>query len=174
MTKETRALFNELNELFDDWEKYGTAPNGIRQAQNQLEQFYEWIGKEPKENDRFSTRMSFDEEQLDELRAIANSVLDSDLNFDPDALYQKYQKAHGKHGIMSFDDYIDFLDGKEIFSKEKVISSSMSYYEYEKLLQRATKKNVSRETLDEMITKEYLENGLKGEDLYEFIYKNLR
>lgn len=174
MTEQDKALFKEVNQLFDDWDKYGVAPNGIRQARNQLEQFYDWAGKDPKQNDKFNTHMKFNADQINEMRDIATSVLDSDLNFDPDALYKKYQKAHGKHGIMSFEDYVDFLDGKEIYSKEKVISSSMSYYEYEKLLQRATSKKVSRETLDKMITKQYLENGLKGEDLYEFIYEHLR
>ena len=173
MNKQERALFKEVNKLFKDWNKYGYAPNGVRQAQNQLEQFYEWANKKPKNNDLISTRMKFTDDQLDELTEIAKSVLDSDINFDPDALYDKYQKAHGKHGIYSFEDYIDFLDQKEIFSKEKVISSSMSYYEYEKLLQRATKKKVSRETLDDMIEHEYMINGLKGEDLYDFIYKSL-
>ena len=173
MTDKDRALFKEVNQLLDDWSKYDAEPNGIRQVRNQLEQFYEWSNKNPKDNDKFSTRMSFTDEQLDEMRDIATSVLDSDLNFDPDALYSKYQKAHGKHGIVTFEDYIDFLDGKEIFSKEKVLSSSMSYYEYEKLTQRATEKGFSKDDLDEMITTEYLNNGTKGEDLYEFIYKSL-
>lgn len=174
MTKEDRELFNEVNQLFDDWEKYGTAPNGIKQAKNLLNEFYKWAGKEPKDNERFNTRMSYDEDELDEMRDIAKSVLDSDLNFDPDALYEKFQAVDGKHGIDTFEDYVEFLDQKEIFSKENVISSSMSYYEYEKLMKRAESKNISQKKLNEKIERAFLKRGLKGEQLYEFVYRNLR
>lgn len=173
MNKEDRALFREVNKVLDEWEQYDAKPNVIRQIENQLEQFYDWADKNPKHNDRFNTRMKFNSDQLDELRDIATGILDDDLAFDPEGLYEKFQKAQGKHGIDTFEDYIEFLDQKEIFAKENVISSSMSYYEYEKLMQRAENKDVSKEDLNEMIEVAYLRDGLKGDVLYEFIYKNL-
>lgn len=176
-TKEEKTLFRFLNKFIRKWNKYGGKPMILRKYENLLEQFYEWSGKTPKEDNVFNLRVKLNEDQQDEFFDIAYSfaqeIEEDTLRYDPDDLYGKFLKAQGKHGIETLQDYVDFIDQKTIFSKEQVISSSMSYYEYEKLMERARTKGVSQETLNQDITRMYLIEGLKGDALYEFIYKNL-
>lgn len=180
LNKYARQLFSQLNKALNEWENLGVKPNAVRHAENLIESFYEWAGKNPKEKDRLSTQLKLNEEQTEELIEIGKSIASMDI-FVGDKYKEQFLKAFetvrasGKHGIETIEDYQKFVDAKERFAQNKLIGSIISYYEYERLLQKARRKNKSftEKQLNEKIIELYRKTGYEGEGLYEFVYKNL-
>lgn len=179
MSKELRTLVNAVNRALDEWDRYGVKPNDVRIAENNIEQFYDWMGREPKRNNRLSPRMKYTDEQIDEIKELALSLADRKIvreQYFSDAFIERYEKikdekgyndlndyiqdfkprfekAKGKRGIESMDDYIDLINQKEIFVQEKLIASVMNYYEYKDIQEkyRRAKKNRRKPVTDEEI-----------------------
>ena len=180
LNKYAKKLFSQLNKALDEWDALGIKPNAVRYAENMLESFYEWAGKKPKNGDRFNSRLRLDEDETEELIEIAKSISDMDIyvgdKYDEQFL-KAYEtvKASGKHNIKTLEDYQRFVDAKERFAENKLIGSTISYYEYERLLLKARRKNKSftEKQLNEKIIELYNQTGYEGEGLYEFVYKNL-
>ena len=206
MNKAIKDLVYVINKALNEWENYGVKPNDVRIAENQIEQFYNWIGREPKRNDRISSRMKYTDDQLDELKELAISLSDkkivmeeyysdtflqhyenikdkkgySDLQEYINDFQSRYEKAAGKRGIESLDDYINLINQKEIFLQEKLIASVINYYEYKDIQEKyrraksKRRKPVTDDEINNFILKQYNKKGYVGNELYEFIYKNIR
>ena len=175
--KEYRQLFSQLNKALDEWDALGVKPNDVRYAENMLNQFYEWVGKEPKNPDRFSSRLKLDDDQMEELEEIAQAIANMDIyasdEYD-ESFIKKFEKVKGKHNIETIEDYKNFIDGQQRFKDNVLIASVMDWYEYEKLTMKANKKGWNEERLNTLIIDVYQKYGYEGEQLYEFVYKHIR
>lgn len=192
---EYKALFGKLNQVLNDWKGLSYKPNDVRIAENMLEQFYDWTGKDVKNPYRFNLRMKYTDDQQDELRDIALAIYDMDIyqtdlrkkfrrqrakdskqTFEGyvDDISKKFEKAHGKHGIQTFEEYVEFIDKKNRFMNMAFNSSALNYYQYEKLLNRAKSAKVTQDELDDMIYAQYQKNGATHDKLYKYIYKALK
>lgn len=178
LSKEYKSLMKELNKTLDDWDELGVKPNEVRQAEHMLELFYEWSGKNPKDTARFSTRLKLTDEQQEELEQIAQSFVNMDI-FADEHYKENFLKAWERakqHGFENIEEYKNFIDAKERFEKEKLIASIMSYYEYEMIKRKYSrnhKNEISEEDLNKLILNIYKSTGKEGEELYEFVYKNI-
>lgn len=176
--KEYKKLFREINKNLNEWNKLGSKPNEVRYAESLLSAFYESIGKSPKVDDRFNLRIKYTEEQQEELEEIAQAVANFD-NIEPTTLYdkkfiEKFKKAKGKADINTIEDYVKFIDRKNIFEQERLLSSVLSWYEYNELLKRTKDKDLTSDDLNSMIVNTYKRKGLQHDTLYEYIYRKLR
>ena len=179
LSKEYKSLMKELNKALDEWEKLNVKPNEVRQAEHMLELFYDWSGKKPKDTARFNTRLKLTEEQQDELEQIAQSFVDMEIfasDYYDEPFMKAFEKVKGRYGINTIDEYRDYVDAKDRYRSEKIVTSVIGWYKYDKLKQRYSKsfnEQVSEEDLNELLTNVYLATGKEKEDLYEFIYKNI-
>lgn len=179
LSKEYKSLMKELNNALDEWEQLNVKPNEVRQAEHMLEMFYDWSGKKPKDTARFSTRLKLTEEQQEELEQIAQSFVDMEIfasDYYDEPFMKAFEKVRGRYGINTIEDYKNYVDAKDRFRDEKLIASIMSWYEYEKLKQRFSRKHkreVNESELNEIIRKAYFNTGKEQDELYEFVYKNL-
>lgn len=179
LSKEYKTLMKELNKALDEWEKLNVKPNEVRQAEHMLEMFYDWSGKKPKDTARFSTRLKLTEEQQDEFEQMAQSFADMEIfasDYYDEPFMKAFEKVRGRYGINTIEEYRDYVDRKDRFRDERLISSILSWYEYKKLKQRYSKKykrEVSESELNELIKSIYFDTGKEHDDLYEFVYKNM-
>lgn len=180
--KEYKQLFNRINEELDKWEKVGVKPNKIRYAENLIERFYEWVGKSPKNDNRFSTRLKYTEEQENELEEIAQSIANNFMSVEDEYSEQfvdQYEKVKNKMGFKTIEDFKNWVDAKDRFKTERLISSVIGWYEYEKLKQRYSKKHPKltekqvESYLNKKITNVYLKHGFEREQLYDFVYEHI-
>lgn len=177
--KEFKALFKRINEELEKWDFLGVKPNEVRHAEHMLEMFYDWVGKKPKDNTRFNTRLKLTNDQQDELEEIALSFADMEIysdNYYDESFMKAFEKVKGRYGINTIEQYRDYVDAKDRYRDERLISSILSWYEYEKLKQKYSKKykrEVSESELNELIKSIYFDTGKEHDDLYEFVYKNL-
>ena len=177
--KEFKALFKRINEELDKWDYLGVKPNEVRHAEHMLEMFYDWVGKKPKDNTRFNTRLKLTNDQQDELEEIALSFADMEIyseNFYDEPFMKAFEKVKGRYGINTIEQYRDYVDAKDRYRSEKIVSSVIGWYKYDKLKQRYSKsfkQQVSEEDLNELIEVVYLATGKEKDDLYEFIYDNI-
>lgn len=171
LDKEQKDALRKLNRELKQWDTLGYRPNEVRRVENLLEDLYSWMGKKPKENDKFNLRVKYNQDQLDELLDIAESVDTDDIDFKK--FKNKFKKAKGKHDLNTLEEYAKFVDKKTKFMDNALASSVLSYYEYEKLMIRATSKKYTQEDLMKMIKKKYDKDGSTGDALYTYIYKKL-
>lgn len=172
ISEDYKKLFRKLNRVMNEWNNISLKPNDVRKAENQLEQFYDWMGKDIKNPYRFNLRVKYNQDQLDELQRIASSIVNDDIYFED--FNKKFKKARGKHGIQSLEQYIDFIEKKNRFNDMAFNSSALSYYQYERLLNRAQSAGLSQEQLDKRIYRYYKKTGFKKEKLYEYVYKRIK
>lgn len=169
ISNELAGAMEELNNLLNDWEGLSYKPNGVREVENVLEKFYDNNMIETGDVGRFDTEAQYNEEQIEELTDIYDRFKDEDIKFDD--FQKKFEKAQGKHGIETIEDYAEFIDKKTIYEKEAVSGSKMSYYEYEALVEKAKKKNskwYSEKRINKMI-ETAMKKGKEGTDLYEYM-----
>jgi len=180
-SKEYKALMKELNKTLDDWESLGVKPNEVRQAEHMLELFYEWSGKNPKHTDRFSTRLKLTNDQQEELEQIAQSFVNMDI-FADEQYEENFLKAwetaknNPNNNFKNIEEYKNWVDAKDRFEQERLLASVMSYYEYEMIKRKYSRKykqEINENDLKELIINIYNSTGMEKEDLYEFIYKNI-
>lgn len=172
MIKEVAEFLEKLNEVLDEWESLAYKPNDVRELENVLENFYDNNMLEVRDVGRFDIDVTLSIEQENELYDIAQQFKDKDIYLED--LEKKFESAKGKHDIETLEDYAEFIDEKTIFENSVISSSKMSYYEYEALLERASKdKRRTEKSTNKMIEDAYLNQGLEGSDLYDFIYDKL-
>lgn len=160
-----KALNDRLDEVNDnllEWDNLGYTPNAVKEGNQLLDNFFE-------QHDR--SNLSTDE--AEELTDILDKIESSDYKVE--SLEAKFEKAQGKHGLDTMEDYAKFIDQKTRFEDSILASSQMSYYEYEALQQKARKKGrwYSERRVNNMIANAYLKHGKEGDNLYEFIYDKL-
>lgn len=181
LSKEYKQLFSQLNKVLDEWEQLGVKPNEVRQAEHMLELFYEWSGKNPKNKDRFSTRLKLTDDQQEELEQIAQSFVNMDIFVD-EQYEENFLKAwesaknNPNNNFKNIEDYKNWVDAKDRFEQERLLSSVMNYYEYEMIKRKYSRKykqEINEDDLKELILNVYKSSGMEKEDLYEFIYKNI-
>ena len=182
--KEERKFLNALNKTLDDWKGKGRS-NAVRMVESELKDFYESIGKNPKQENRFNTRLKLTEEQAEELYSIAQQALESDIYFeDYEYKYEgfdkieekdikKFESLEGRYGIDTFQDFIDFTDMMKRFKNDRLMNSILSSSQYASLVRQAESHGMDEDELEEHIYFEYSLQGIEYDDLYEFIYKNI-
>ena len=182
--KEERKFLNQLNKVLDDWKGKGRS-NDVRMIESELQEFYESIGKNPKQENRFNTRLKLTEEQADELYNIAQQAMESDIYYEEweskfegyeeltDEDVTKFESLEGKYGIETFQHFVDFYEKMNRFKTDRVISSVLSSSQYASLARQAEENGMDEEELEERIYFEYSLQGLEQDDLYEFIYKSI-
>ena len=181
LSKEYKQLFSQLNKTLDDWEQLGVKTNEVRQAEHMLEMFYDWSGKNPKNKDRFSTRIKLTDDQQEEIEQIAQSFENMDIFVDKhyeEKFLEAWETAKNNpnNDFKNIEDYKNWVDAKQRFENERLLSSVMSYYEYEMIKRKYSRKynqEINENDLNELIINIYKSTGMEKEDLYEFVYKNI-
>lgn len=182
--KEERKFFNALNKTLDDWKGKGRS-NDVRMIESELKDFYKSIGKSPKYEDRFNTRLKLTEEQADELYGIAKQALNSDIYYEEweerfegyeeltDEEVEHFQRIQGKYGVETFQDFVDFYESMNRFKTDRVMTSILSSSQYASLIRQAEEKGMDEDELEGRIYFEYKLQGIENDELYEFIYKSI-
>lgn len=171
---EVQAEFMEkMNDVLNDWEDMSYKPNAVKQVEDTIKRFYDNNNIEVRDDGRFDTNIELESEsQLEEMTNIAQMSYNQDIWLDD--LESKFEKAQGKHGLQTMEDYTRFIDAKTKFENSVLSSSKMSYYEYEALQKKASKdKRRNPKSTDRMIEDVFLKKGLTGNDLYDYVYKRL-
>lgn len=161
-----------LNDVLNDWEDLDYKPNAVSQVENMLDNFYSNNLLEVKDSGRFDTDISLTTEQQDELYNIAQFAQNQDIYLED--FEAKFESAQGKHGLETIEDYAEFIDLKSRFEDSILSSSKLSYYEYEALQKKASKdKRRTENSTNKMIREAFLNKGLTGSELYDYVYKRL-
>lgn len=177
LPKVLQKFTRKINKALDEWRKYGVSNNDVRYAESLLASFHETEGKKLKKDDRINARMNLTQDAMDEYIDLIVTISEMDIfmgDIYDEEIMKRFEKAKGKHGIDNLQDYIDFIDDKNTFMKENVISSVLSWYEYEELKYQNMKYgNLTQDELDKKILEVYYDKGFKGEELYDFIFENI-
>lgn len=164
----------KINDVLNDWEDLAYKPNSINQVEEMLERFYNDNNIEVDDSGRFNTDVQLTEQQAEELLAIADKASDMDIYLED--FENKFDKAQGKQGIETLENYAEFVDDKTAFENSVIGSSKMSYYEYEDLLKTAHNKSkwYTEDRVNKMIENAFLNEGKTGDELYDYMFKKLR
>ena len=172
LTQPVQEFMEKINDVLNDWIDLDYTPNSVRQVEDMLDKFYTQNNIEVNDYGRFDTDISLTEEQANELYSIADFAQNQDIYLED--FEQKFEKAQGKHGLQSIEQYSEFVDKKTRFEDSVLSSSKLSYYEYEALQRKASKdKRRTEKGTDKMIEDAFLKKGYTGSDLYEYVYKKL-
>lgn len=174
LTAPIAEFMEQINDVMNDWQDLAYKPNSINQVEEMLGRFYEDNNIEVDDNGRFNTDVQLTEQQAQELLDIANKASDMDIYLED--FENKFDKAQGKQGIETLEDYAEFVDDKTAYEDSVIGSSKMSYYEYEDLLKTASNKSkwYTEDRVNKMIENAFLNKGLTGNDLYDYMFSKLR
>lgn len=174
LTAPIAEFMEKINDVLNDWQDLAYNPNSINQVEEMLERFYDDNNIEVSDSGRFNTDVQLTEQQAEELLDIANKVSDMDIYLED--FENKFDKAQGKQGIETLEDYAEFVDNKTQFEDSTLSSSKMSYYEYEDLLKTARNKSkwYTEDRVNKMIENAFLNKGKTGDELYDYMFKKLR
>lgn len=172
VSKAVSELFEALNDVLNDWEDLDYKPNAVKQVEDMLDRFYNQNMLEVRDSGRFDTDVSLTTEQENELYDIAQHAVNEDIYLED--FEKKFESAQGKHGLETIEQYSEFIDEKTRYEDSILSSSKMTYYEYEALQKKASKdKRRTSKGTDKMIRDAFLDKGLTGSDLYDYVYKRL-
>ena len=174
LNKPIADYMEQLNDVMNDWQDLAYKPNSIKQVEEMLSRFYENNNIEVDDNGRFNTDVQLTEQQAQELLDIANKASDMDIYLED--FENKFDKAQGKQGIETLEDYAEFVDDKTAYEDSVIGSSKMSYYEYEDLLKTARNKSkwYTEDRVNKMIENAFLKTGKSGGELYDYMFNKLR
>ena len=174
LTQPIAEFMEKINDVMNDWEDLAYKPNSINQVEEMLGRFYNDNNIEVDDNGRFNTDVQLTEQQAQELLDIANKASDMDIYLED--FENKFDKAQGKQGIETLENYAEFVDDKTAYEDSVIGSSKMSYYEYEDLLKTASNKSkwYTEDRVNKMIENAFLNKGLTGNDLYDYMFSKLR
>lgn len=188
---EYRQLMNAINKELDKWDEYNLESNEINMYKNMLEEFYQKTGKNPKNRDRFSTRIKLSAEDEEEFADMAISFglspltnvdtyinmydLDTaDLiqlaNYDKPINIDAFMKMKEQYDdyFENVQDYIHFFDRINSFKDDKLLSSILSSHQYVSLMNYGSE-DIDENELDALIAEMYYKTGEEGENLYNII-----
>lgn len=178
-----RKEVNAINRALNEWDKMGIDNNDVRYARSLISAYHEEFGKQLKQDDKFNTRINLTGEQMQQYVDLIVTVSNMDIFLGDKEEWkpylkkdfmQKFDKVKGKYGINTLQDYVNFIDRKNRFMDERLLSSVLSYYQYENLITWGVGYGAkSKQEVDDMILKAYSEHGFEGEDLHDFIIKQL-
>lgn len=173
LTAPIAEFMEKINDVLNDWQDLAYKPNSINQVEEMLERFYDDNNIEVDDSGRFNTDVQLTEQQAEELLDIANKASDMDIYLED--FENKFDKAQGKQGIETLEDYAEFVDDKTEFEDSVIGSSKMSYYEYEDLLKTASHKSkwYTKTRVDKMIENAFLNKGKTGGDLHSYIFNKI-
>lgn len=167
MNKETRELFNALNDNMDEWDKAGVKPKAVEMYEDMLSDFYEKIGKNPKD-DRFNTRLKLTPEQEDELLDIAQSMANNTYTYD-ETYADVYNKYKDRYGWSDVSEAVDFLETMEKYRSDSLLREVLSSEQIMELYSEANSQGLSDDDIEQMIYLEYSMSGASGEKLFNAI-----
>lgn len=188
MKKEVRKLLNVLNHVMREWKQnIGAENNAVRMVKGQLENFYEKIGKNPKNPREFNTRLKLTEDQQEELEQIAFSAVEQDIYYedwqplfsentnieDEEKGIQTFESLRGQYGIDTYQDFIDFYESMNRFKNDRYLTSIMTSDQYAELVNFAEENGLTEDYVREAAIFEYSLSGSTGGDLYDFIYQSI-
>lgn len=174
LTAPIAEFMEQINDVMNDWQDLAYKPNSINQVEEMLERFYDDNNIEVSDSGRFNTDVQLTEQQALELLDIANKASDMDIYLED--FENKFDKAKGKQGIETLENYAEFVDDKTAYEDSVIGSSKMSYYEYEDLLKTARNKSkwYTEDRVNKMIENAFLNKGKTGGELYDYMFKKLR
>ena len=188
---EYRQLMNAINKELDKWDEYNLESNEINMYKQMIEEFYQKTGKNPKNRDRFSTRIKLSAEDEEEFADIAISFGLSPLtnvdtyinmydletadliqlaNYDKPINIDAFMKMKEQYDeyFENVQDYIHFFDRINSFKDDKLLSSILSSHQYVSLMNYGSE-DIDENELDSLITEMYYKTGEEGENLYNII-----
>lgn len=160
---ENKAFFKEMNEVLAEWQ--GKAkPSEIKQVESDLKRFYKSIGKNPKDNDIFNTRLKLTPEQEEEMLDIALGLYNNaeELEYYED-IYRDYKKRFGFKGI---EDAVEFIERMKAFKSDALLKEIISSEQYIELVKAGQSKGMSVEDINEILYIEYSGSGATFDNLY--------
>lgn len=149
---------NAINKELDKWDEYNLKSNEINMYKQMIEEFYQKTGKNPKNRDRFSTRIKLSAEDEEEFADMAISFGLSPLtnvdtyinmydletadliqlaNYDKPINIDAFTKMKENYPefIADIQDYIHFFDSINLFKSDKLLTSILSSEQYVNLLE---------------------------------------
>lgn len=166
-----------INKALNEWDKIGYKPNDVRYAESMIAAFHETYDKKLKQDDRLNNRMSLSADQMDEYIEMVQTISDMEIfagDFYDEDIIKKWETAQRNTEFNDIRDYVAFIDDVNIYKKEKLIASVISYYKYNEIQEIGIKySNMSENDINQFIIDAYMSTGYQGDQLYEFIIKNI-
>ena len=176
-SKGNLELLRDANERLLDWEGMENVPNDIKMYRDMLQDFYEDIGKNPKNPEGFSTHVKLTRAQQSELAQIAEMVTS---NWTTDLQQYEWfledpsrQRVREEYGITTIEDAITFLDDMQRRRDERWIAEALSSSQMKELYDEARDKGMSTADLEEITYVEY-STGASGDELYDQIWESIQ
>lgn len=164
--KDERNFLNALNHAIEEWNDLGIMSNSIQAIKDELWLLYDDIGRSPKHEDMFNTRMQLTPEQEDRMMDIANAMYNDSHNF-----LGTYEQLQQERGFETLSETVDFINMAEEFEEDEFYSTIFDSEEYIEIFQYAEEKGMSRNKVEAKIMKLYKKKGLTHGKLSNRIFR---
>lgn len=161
----TSERANALNDLLESYDTLKYKPQGVKNVESMLEGFYDGAGKNPKDSDRFNSRVKLTPEQEEELDAIADTLLSTNDEIIEQA-QEKYEKYKNKYGWESVEDAFIFTDRMAMYGSDALLRSVLSSEQILALFEAGEEKGLTEDEVSELAYIDYSTSGLTYDDLY--------
>lgn len=165
-TKEEKDYLKALNEAMQEWEDLGVYSNEIQSIRDELEMFYDDVGKNVKNEHGFSTRVQLTPDQEDTLMDIANAMFNDSHNF-----LGTYEALQEERGFDSLAETVEFINTAEEFEDDEFYNTIFDSEEYIEIFQYAEDTGYSKAKLEHDIYKLYKNKGLTHSSLTNTIFR---
>lgn len=164
--KEERQFLNKLNEAIREWNDLGVMSNAIQEIKDELWMLYDDIGRSPKNEDMFNTRMHLTPDQEDRMMDIANAMYNDSHNF-----LGTYEDIQKERGFDSLSETVDFINMAEEFEDDEFYNTIFDSEEYIEIFQYAEDKGMNRNKVEAKIMKLYKQKGFTHAKLSNRIFR---
>lgn len=165
-SKAERQYLNKLNEAIKEWNELGVMSNAIQEIKDELWMLYDDIGRSPKNEDMFNTRMYLTPDQEDRMMDIANAMYNDSHNF-----LGTYEDIQKERGFDSLSETVDFINMAEEFEDDEFYNTIFDSEEYIEIFQYAEDKGMNRNKVEAKIMKLYKQKGFTHGKLSNRIFR---
>lgn len=155
--KDERAYLNVLNHAIEEWNDLGVMSNSIQEIKDELWMLYDDIGRSPKHEDMFNTRMQLTPDQEDRMLEIANAMYNDSHNF-----LGTFEELQHERGFDTLSETVEFINMAEEFEDDEFYSTIFDSEEYIEVFQYAEDKGINRNKVDKEIMKLYKKGFTHG------------
>ncbi len=163
--KAERKYLNALNHAIEEWDDLGTYSNSIQVIKDELWMLYDDIGRSPKNEGMFNTRMQLTPDQEDRMMEIANAMFNDSHNF-----LGTFEQLQHERGFDSLSETVDFINLAEEFENDEFYNTVFESEQYIEIMQYAEEKGMNRNKVDKQIMKLY-KKGFTHEKLANRIFR---
>jgi hypothetical protein len=173
-----------VNKMLNAWDAAGLTSNDLELAKELLSDFYEDIGKTPKDMERASEHIKLNRGDKEEYNKILDFIIYNDeIDLSRRTLKNEIIKTKWKQGnfdafekikdeyeyIEDEQDYINFIDRMNKTKNNRVLSILMDSDQFAEAYSTGSSKGLKETKINKYIMKEYNKDGKTFDSLFEHI-----